>query len=116
MSQDFPVTQEADVVRARRLTGIGVAGAVITIVSLVIAGWLLGVSGRGREHGAAEPAIGPPELGTIEQTLVLTTQRGIDLRNAQRESLDAYGWVDRDAGIAKIPIERAMDIVAEGAP
>ena len=115
MSHDFSVTQEADVVRSRRLTGIGVVGVVITIVSLGIAAWLLAVSGRGREHGAAEPMIGPPELGTIEQTLIGTTRRGIDLKNAQRESLETYGWVDRDAGIAKIPIERAIDIVAEGA-
>ena len=27
--------------------------------------------------------------------------------------LDGYGWVDQKAGIARIPIERAMDIVAQ---
>jgi len=26
--------------------------------------------------------------------------------------LETYGWVDRDAGIARVPIERAMDLLA----
>lgn len=32
------------------------------------------------------------------------------------ERLNGYGWVDREAGIVHIPIERAMDRVAGGAP
>ena len=28
-------------------------------------------------------------------------------------ALESYGWVDREAGIARIPIERAMTILAE---
>jgi hypothetical protein len=111
----FPVTQEADQVRARRLSAVGVAGVVITLVALAVAGVLLGASGRGREHGAPESVEAPPEIGTIEQTLVLSTRRGLDLKEEQREELERYGWADRDAGIAKIPIARAMDIVAGGA-
>ena len=30
-----------------------------------------------------------------------------------REVLNGYGWVDRNAGAVRIPIDRAMDIVAE---
>jgi hypothetical protein len=32
-----------------------------------------------------------------------------------RERLETYGWVDRAQGVAHIPIERAMDLVAHGA-
>ena len=40
-----------------------------------------------------------------------------DLRERQRRELESWGWVDRKAGIAKIPIDRAIDIVAkEGSP
>lgn len=35
------------------------------------------------------------------------------LRAAEAERLDGYGWVDRSAGIAHIPVERAMDLLAE---
>jgi hypothetical protein len=116
MTHDFRVAQEPDVVRVRRIKAIGGAGVVITLASLVIAGVLLGESGRGREHGTAAPTVAPPQLGILEQTLVTTTRRGIDLNNAQREALGGYAWVDRDAGIARIPIERAMDLAAEGDP
>jgi hypothetical protein len=33
-------------------------------------------------------------------------------RAEERRRFDAYGWVDRKAGIAHIPVERAMDILA----
>jgi len=36
-----------------------------------------------------------------------------DLRDAQRRELAGWGWVDRDAGIARIPIDRAMDLVVK---
>ncbi len=31
----------------------------------------------------------------------------------QEDQLNSYGWVDQQAGVAHIPIERAMDLVAE---
>ena len=37
-----------------------------------------------------------------------------DLRADRQPALQGYGWVDRDKGIAHIPIDRAMDIVAAG--
>ena len=37
------------------------------------------------------------------------------LEAAQRERLGRYAWVDRERGIVTIPIERAMDLVAEEA-
>ncbi|MDG2307206.1 MAG: hypothetical protein P8R42_21660 [Candidatus Binatia bacterium] len=36
------------------------------------------------------------------------------LRAAERERLDHYGWLDRATGRAHIPIERAMELLAEG--
>lgn len=34
------------------------------------------------------------------------------LRARDARILGTYGWVDREAGIARIPIERAMDLLA----
>jgi hypothetical protein len=36
-------------------------------------------------------------------------------RDAQTAALETYGWVDRNAGIVRLPIERAMDLVVERA-
>ena len=32
---------------------------------------------------------------------------------AQEEILNSYGWVDEKAGVVRIPIDRAMDILAQ---
>jgi hypothetical protein len=34
-------------------------------------------------------------------------------RAAEDRVLSSYGWVDRNAGVVRIPIDRAMDIVAQ---
>jgi hypothetical protein len=36
----------------------------------------------------------------------------IKMRTDERVSLSTYGWVDRKGGVARIPIERAMDLLA----
>ncbi len=35
------------------------------------------------------------------------------LRKGEAEKLGSYGWVDKDGGIARIPIDRAMDVMIE---
>ncbi|HJL17592.1 MAG TPA: hypothetical protein RMH99_18150 [Sandaracinaceae bacterium LLY-WYZ-13_1] len=35
-------------------------------------------------------------------------------RRRGREALERWGWADRDAGMARIPVERAMELVADG--
>lgn len=37
----------------------------------------------------------------------------IALRQWEEEKLSGYGWVDRDAGVVRIPIERAMKLTVE---
>jgi hypothetical protein len=34
-------------------------------------------------------------------------------RDSQWEQLETYGWVDKEGGVVRIPIERAMDLVLE---
>ena len=36
-----------------------------------------------------------------------------DVRLREEEELNSYGWVDQKAGIVHIPIERAMQLIAE---
>ncbi len=36
-----------------------------------------------------------------------------NLRHAETEKLTTYGWVDRDGGIARIPIDRAMEVMLQ---
>jgi len=36
-----------------------------------------------------------------------------ELRAAEDAMLHSYGWVDQQAGVVRIPIERAMEVLAE---
>jgi hypothetical protein len=35
------------------------------------------------------------------------------LREHERSILDTYGWVDREHGVVRVPIDRAIDLLAE---
>jgi hypothetical protein len=35
------------------------------------------------------------------------------VRAREQEKLASYGWVDANAGVARIPIERAMELLVE---
>jgi hypothetical protein len=57
----------------------------------------------------ARVEIQPPEP-RLEANPQLTLDR---VRARGKELLGGFGWVDRDAGIARIPIDRAMAVLAE---
>lgn len=39
-----------------------------------------------------------------------------ELHRQQRQLLDSYGWIDRSAGIAHIPIQQAMRLLPQSRP
>lgn len=52
------------------------------------------------------PFIGP-------QLQVAPLQEMQDMKAAEQDVLDSYGWIDQKAGIVRIPIDRAMSLIAE---
>lgn len=89
-----------------RVVAIGLGALVVFVVTTVIAGE--GANAR------AVPEVAPP-TGTLDRGLVRYEARGIDRNRAARAELDHFRWIDRDAGIAEIPIDRAIDVVARSA-
>lgn len=114
---EFDVHQEDDVVSTRTLVMTGVVGVVIGAAGVVVAGALLVASVGALRPSLAGPG-GPkskgPEISNVEQTSVLDTQKGLDLRAQQGRELESWGWIDRDAGIAALPIDQAIDLVVSG--
>ena len=49
-----------------------------------------------------EPALQVDEAAELEE-----------MRTKENELLSSYGWVDKDAGIVRIPIDRAIELTAE---
>ncbi len=114
MAEKQVAKHEAYDVKARRISAWALA--VVAMIASALAGvWLL-VALFG---GGAAP-LGGQELNRAFSRIPtprLETEGGASLRafNAdKRRLLESYGWVDRQAGIARIPIARAMDYLAKG--
>jgi hypothetical protein len=46
--------------------------------------------------------------------LQITTSTDIDeLRRREDEILRTYGWVDKNAGVVRVPVDRAIDLLTE---
>jgi hypothetical protein len=113
----FEVRQEEDRVASGRIVAValgwtalgalGVLGAAIMLIA--VAGSL-----RPSAAGPAGPEHGGARISGVEQTPLANAKDGIDLRERQRAELDSWGWADRDAGIARVPIGYAVDLVLSG--
>jgi hypothetical protein len=59
---------------------------------------------------AAELARGEPPLPRLQAAPIEDLRR---LRQLEGALLERYSWVDREKGIVRLPIERAMELLAE---
>lgn len=110
------VHEESDVnVGAIFRYGLGLAA--VALVVHVFLWWLLGVYER-QNNGAQTQAF-PMASGQQNQLppaprLQQNPQQDLrDLHVKQRGVLEEYSWVDKQAGVARIPIEDAMKIVVQ---
>jgi hypothetical protein len=114
-AHEFPVRQAEDRLPVRKVLTIAVVAAVIGGAGVALSAAIERHETRVQRGGVTSyPAPAPP--GTVEQTLVNNTRRGLDLVATQRRALESYGWVDREHGIARIPIDRAIDLTVERGP
>jgi hypothetical protein len=97
-------------------------GASLTLLlagSLALMAWLFNIlnvtpEGRGL-RGAPVAATPPSPPGPRLQPS--PTQDMLEMLQAENARLQSYGWVDRSAGIARIPIDRAMQfVIQQGLP
>jgi hypothetical protein len=116
MNSEFPVYQEPDVIPGGRLARIGVVAVLIGVVGVFFAG-LVVVAGAGslRPNVAGQNGIqpGPRAISRILQTPIWDSQEGLDRERRQRAELEQLGWANRAGGMARIPIEDAIDLVVE---
>jgi len=113
--KDFEVRQEPDVIPGRRLLTIAVLSVVIGAAGVLGAVWLAGLatSSARRAPSFVSPVAAGKALAGIHQTPIAESPVAARERARARDALSHYAWVDRDGGIAAIPIERAIDLVAE---
>jgi len=108
------VRSEEDRVPSVRLVLVGVAALLVFFVgSFLTASY---ERARERESGpiVVPPELGQNKIGLVEQQTFDLVVRGERARARQLERLGSTGWLDRQAGIAHIPIDEAMRLVAAG--
>ena len=98
-----------------RVVSVFLGGVVLTIVAVfLVASWMFDdfAAGLSRQDTALSPLA---EQQVPPGPLLKVTPRA-DLRAFRRREdtiLQSYGWIDRKAGIVRIPIDQAMKLLAE---
>ena len=108
------VRSEEDRVPSVRIVAVGVAALVIFFLGSMAAIAYLRVRLEERGPVAVPPEIGLNKIGMVEQQIFDLADRGERAEARQRERLGSFGWVDRKAGVAHLPIDEAMRLVSQG--
>jgi hypothetical protein len=108
---------ELDVVPSGRIVLVGVAALVVFTVGSIAAG--IGMKMMQRSVNPDGPHADPTQagrakIGIVEQRLFENSNMGVIWRERQHQHLESFGWVDKEKGIAHIPIGRAMELVEKG--
>ena len=101
-------------IQYHQLIWMGVSLLVVAVVSGVLVFFLLRGFVTWRAKGAETSPVMPPPAAVGGPQLLARPERELDeVRTAEKERLSSYGWVDQASGVAHIPIERAIELVAE---
>jgi hypothetical protein len=118
---DHVVRYESYDQKIRPVVTFTIALAAITVLVL----WLMQVTSRAFTREALEGSRPIHPLADATKPEIAPEPRlqedpAVDLallREREEKRLSTYGWVDRANGVVRIPIERAMELVArEGLP
>jgi hypothetical protein len=94
--------------------------AAALMVTVVVVGALMWVlfrylSGREARVPPEYPLAASQGTRLPPEPRLQTNPRGdlADLRGGEEQTLKSYGWVDKNAGVVRIPIDEAMKIVVQ---
>jgi|SRR5450432_160404 len=100
----------------RAILGFGGGVLVVTLLAMAVMWWMSDAFKRQEEAKDAAPSpLAEAQLDPIPPgpRLQATPPRDMDeLRKRDHEALTTYGWVDKSGGVAHIPVERAIEILA----
>ena len=118
-SHGHGVAAEPDRISTRIVVGFGVVVLGMCVVAAVLVAALFRTLDRGAEKkdekvvaaaGLERRESGPPPLPRLQ---IYPVQHWKDFQSAERERLTTYGWMDRATGAVHIPIDRAIELIAE---
>ena len=109
---------EEDVLPSGKIYMVGIIALIVFFLGSLAAG--MGMQSIRQQANPGGPAAlpaqaGQPKIGMVEQRLFEHANQGVAWREAAHRRLEGFGWVDKQKGIAHIPIDRAMEMVEKGA-
>ena len=113
------VAVEPDRVKTSVAVTLGIVLAGSAIVSAILVLWVFrGLDRRAEKKDEATIAAAGLErrveaVPPAPRLQVQPVRHWRDFRDAEMARLSTYGWMDRASGAVHIPIERAMELVAE---
>jgi len=93
------------------IIGVGVGSIAIFALATVWSTHILNSTRAEMQPGGPPPIpkqVDQYEVGIVNLRVFALDQRAAQKRLQQMERLRSYGWVDREAGLAHIPIDEAM--------
>jgi hypothetical protein len=112
---DLPAGHELSDLRPGYVAFFGIALFVVLVISVAIASLIIHYKTvRHARLDTPIPRLAGEREAMPEPRLQIDAPNELrQLRAAEEAALNSYGWADKDAGIVKIPIERAMEILAK---
>ena len=87
---------------------------VLIVVALVGMQWMFNYFIRTQQLGPAASPFAESQVPPPGPHLQIHPALDLkQLRQTEDEKLKSYGWVDQKAGIARIPVDRAMDLLVQ---
>jgi hypothetical protein len=101
-------------VRQLVLAGVGLAvGTAIACFAMYFLFNMLKQSGARAQEQTLNPMSGPRTFPPEPRLQVKPWEEIQNLRVKENQVLNTYGWTNKGAGMVRIPIDKAMDIVAQ---
>ena len=107
-----PASQERDHIGVGLTLSVTVWVVVFGSILSIVAGLVLAARLRSLEHApaASAPARPDAEVSNVRSELFRYPGAGERLKADQLHALDGFGWVDRERGMVRIPIDVAMEL------
>ena len=89
---------------------LGILGCFLVFAALLVFAYVPGRTPK------VEPGAGLTEDQRIEARITTSEERDARLkalRDAERPATTTYAWIDKEAGVVRLPIERAMELTVQ---
>ena len=112
---DLPAGHELSDLRPGYAAFFGIGLFLVLVISVAIASLIIHYKTvQHARQDTPSPRLAGEREAMPEPRLQIDAPNELrQLRAAEDAALNTYGWVDKDAGIVKIPVDRAMEILAK---